>query len=105
MVRKMSEHTITVGRQSESWVSGDTHWVEDCPRYVGEERIEDMETWAMATATEAVCRDLSRQLIELFRQSPYDHYVKDGRFKVTLKTLHMHHRVTVELVLIVGGHD
>lgn len=97
----MTERTITVGRQSESWVAGDNRLVEAMPRYVGEERIEDMETWAMAIAIEAACRDLSRQLTELFRQSPHDHHVKDGHFKVALETLHIHRHVTVELMLTV----
>lgn len=101
------EHTITVKRQSQSWATGDDdHWVKTYPRYYSDgELIEDLPAWAMCMATDGVCKELSRQLIELFRQSPRNYHITDGHFKVLLETLHIHHRIRVDLTLVVSDEE
>ena len=83
----MSEHMITIKRQSESWV-GDVSPLED-------------RLWATAVATRAACFDLSRQLTDLLCRSPHSHRIKDGHIGASLETLHIYQRVVVELTLTI----
>lgn len=99
------QHIIVVKRQSEGWATGDDRLVKEIPLYCGDELIEDMESWAMIVATEAVCRDLSRQLIELFRQSPRNYHITGGHFKVSEETCDIFRRKVVDLTLIISDED
>lgn len=98
------EHTITIKRQSVNWVIGDDHLAQRIPLHCGGERIKDMPTWAMYTATQVACRTLVDELANLLRQSPHYH-ITDGHLKVSFERLHLECRAKVELTLIISDKD
>lgn len=97
----LKEHTISIRRRAQSWLTGDDHLMEEMPVYdlLTEERLDNMVDWATWSVLDAIKSELAMRLLALFRQSGSSFCIEGGHFRVVHEVEGDRNGVVVELSL------